>query len=156
MHNFLTEICTLVHICCKIVHCVIWDRFVVGFVQQVDFTQSMHLSISSAVCHITKSHYSDIKMGAMKSQITSLTIVYSTVYSGADQRKHKSSASLAFVRGIHCWPVNYPHKGPVTRKMFPFDDVIMKDCIYRKWKYKMHSDDLIKNTLFMPWSSFVL
>ena len=49
----------------------------------------------------------------------------STVCSGADQRKHQSSASLAFVRGIHRWPVNSPHKGPVTRKMFPFDDVIM-------------------------------
>ena len=52
-------------------------------------------------------------------------IVYSTVYSGTDQRKHQSSASLAFVRGIHRWPVNSPHKWPVTRKMFPFDDVIM-------------------------------
>ena len=43
----------------------------------------------------------------------------------ADQRKHQSSASLAFVRGIHRWPVNSPHKWPVTRKMFPFDDVVM-------------------------------
>ena len=42
-----------------------------------------------------------------------------------DQRKHQSSASLAFVWGIHRWPVNSPHKWPVTRKMFPFDDVIM-------------------------------
>ena len=64
-------------------------------------------------------------MGAIASQITSLTIVYSTVYSGADQRKHQSSASLAFVRGIHRWPVNSPHKWPETRNMFPFDDVIM-------------------------------
>ena len=64
-------------------------------------------------------------MSAMASQITSLTIVYLTVYSGADQRKHKSSWSLAFVRGIHRWPVNSPHKWPVTRKMFPFHDVIM-------------------------------
>ena len=52
-------------------------------------------------------------------------IVYSTVYSGPDQRKHQSSASLASVRGIHWWLVNSPHKGPVTRKMFSFDDVIM-------------------------------
>ena len=57
-------------------------------------------------------------MGAMASQITSLRIVYSTVYSGADQRKHQSSASLVFVRGIHRWPVNSPHKWPVTRKKF--------------------------------------
>ena len=65
-------------------------------------------------------------MGAKASQITSLTIVYSTVYSDADQRKHQSSASLAFVRGIHRGPVNSPHKWPVTRKIIPFDDVIMQ------------------------------
>ena len=51
----------------------------------------------------------------MAFQITSLTIMDSTIYSGVDQRKHQSSASLAFVRGIHRWPVNSPHKGPVTR-----------------------------------------
>ena len=66
-------------------------------------------------------------MGTIASQITSLRTVYSTVYSDADQRKHQSSASLAFVRGIHRGPgpVNSPRKWPVTRKMFPFDDVIM-------------------------------
>ena len=62
---------------------------------------------------------------ARASQITSLTIVYPTVYSGADQRKLQSSASLAFVRGIHRRPVNSLHKGPITWKMSPFDDVIM-------------------------------
>ena len=60
------------------------------------------------------------------SQITSLTIVYSIVYAGADQRKHQSSLSLTFVWGIHRWPVNSPHKRPVTRNMLPFDDVIME------------------------------
>ena len=64
-------------------------------------------------------------MDAIASQISSVTIVYWTIYSGADHRKHQSSASLAFVWGIHRWPVNFPHKGPVTRKMFPFDDAIM-------------------------------
>ena len=68
-------------------------------------------------------HYSDVIMSTMASQITSLTIVYSTVYSSANQRKHQSFASLAFVRGIHWWPVDSQHKWPVTRKMFPFDDV---------------------------------
>ena len=68
-------------------------------------------------------HYCDVIMNAMSPQITSLSIVYSTVYSDADQRKHQSSASLAFVRGIHRGPVNSPHKGPVIRKIFPFDDV---------------------------------
>ena len=52
-------------------------------------------------------------------------IVKSTVYSGVNKRKHQSSALLAFLRGIHRWPVNSSHKGPVTRKMFPLDDVIM-------------------------------
>ena len=66
-------------------------------------------------------------MSAVESQITSILIVCSTICSGADQRKHQSSAALAFGRGIHRWPVNSPHKGPVTRKMFPFDDGIM--CI---------------------------
>ena len=70
-------------------------------------------------------HYGDVIMGAIASQITSLTIVYSTVYSDPDQRKHQSSASLAFVWGIHRGPVKSPHKWPVTRKMFPFDDVII-------------------------------
>ena len=76
------------------------------------------------IIHLT-CHYCDAIMGAMASQIPSLTIVYSTVYSWADQRKHESSASLAFVRGIHRWPVNSPHKAPVTRKTIPFDDVII-------------------------------
>ena len=79
--------------------------------------------------HYALFHYCDVIMGVMASQITSLAIVYSTVYSGVDQRKHKSSASLAFVPRIHRWPVNSPHKWPVTRKMFPFDDVIM--CNYQ-------------------------
>ena len=65
-------------------------------------------------------------MGTMASQITSLTVVCSTVYSGTVQRRHQSSVPLAFVRGIHRWPVNSPHKVPVTRKIVPFDDVIMK------------------------------
>ena len=68
---------------------------------------------------------SDVIMSAMASQITSLLIVCSTVYAGADQRKHQSSASLAFVWVTQRWPVNFPHKWPVIRKMFPFDDATM-------------------------------
>ena len=75
-------------------------------------------------------------MGTIASQITSLTIVYSTVYSDANQRKHQSSASLAFERGIHRGPVSSSHKWPVTRKMFPFDDVIMGPIrTYRQTSY---------------------
>ena len=65
-------------------------------------------------------------MDTISSQITCLTIVCTAVHSGADQKKHQSSASLAFVWGIHRSPVNSPHKGPVTRKMLLFDDVIME------------------------------
>ena len=97
-----------------------------------------HVSTSESTAHacsaigtfryrllVSTNHYNDVIMSATASQVTSLTIVYSIVYSGADKRKHQSSASLAFVRGIHRWPVNSPHTWPVTRKMFPFDDVIM-------------------------------
>ena len=75
-------------------------------------------------------HYNDVIMGSKASQITSLTIVYSAVYSDADQRKHQSSASLAFVRGIHRGPVNSPRKWPVTRKMFSVDDIMRKSALY--------------------------
>ena len=63
-------------------------------------------------------HYIDVIMTTMASQITSLTVVYSTVYSDADQSKHQSSASLAFVWGIHRdrW---IPHiKGQLRGKCF--------------------------------------
>ena len=102
--------------------------------------------LSITTLEILISHYSDVIMTTTASQITSLTIVYSIVYLDADQRKHQSSTSLAFVWGIHRWPVNYPHNRPVTQKMFPFDDIIMW-CLLRihipklwpesftKWKY---------------------
>ena len=77
----------------------------------------IHLvNLIESVCRFL--YYNDDVMGAMASQITSLTIVYSVVYSGENQRKHQSSASLSFVRGIHQWPVNSPHKEPVTWKCF--------------------------------------
>ena len=87
--------------------------------------EKVEVNVNCTVPRISTLHYNDIIMGAMAPQITSFAIVCSTEYSGADQRKYQSSASLAFVRGIHRCPVNSPHKGPLTRKMFPFDDVIM-------------------------------
>ena len=102
------------------------------------------------------SHYSDVIMSAMASLITGVSIVNSTVCSDADQRKHQSSASLAFVRGIHRWPVNSPHKGQVTRKMFPFDDVIMRSFYF--WSllkrcidpdYILHSS--VKKHIWTTW-----
>ena len=81
-------------------------------------------------------------MGAMASQITGVSIVCSAVCSGADGRKHQSFASLAFVRLIHRWPVDSPHKGPVTRKMFP------SSCIPEK--------KLSDNTINSLWPSDVI
>ena len=92
----------------------------------VRFWPGAYSTISISDKYTTVRYDNAVIMGTMASQITSLMIVYSIVYSGADKRKHQSSASLAFVRGIHRWPVNSPHKWPVTRKMFPFDDVIMQ------------------------------
>ena len=103
-------------------------------------------------------YYGDVIMGTMGSQITSLTIVYSTVYSGADQRKHQSSASLSFVRGIHRGQVNSPHNQPVTRKMFPFDDVIMLSMIIDKdndsWFLKEYENAVYKWCPFFSVSMF--
>ena len=96
-------------------------------------------------------YYSDIIMGVMASQITSLTIVYWTVYSGADQRKHQSSVSLAFVQGIHRWPVNSLHKWPVTLKMFPFDyvNVILEKICVVLTNYCIHQHPL--PTISISW-----
>ena len=85
-------------------------------------------------------NYNDVIMDAMASQITSLTSVYSIVYSGVDQRKYQSSTSLAFVLGIHRWPVNSPLKWPATRKLFPFEDVMVLWIIssIHAWCYNIH------------------
>ena len=87
-------------------------------------------------------HYSDVIMDAIASQITSLTIVYSSVYSGANQRKHQSSASLAFVRGIHRWTMNSPHKWPVTRK------IITMTSLWARWRLKSPGHVCLLNRLF--------
>ena len=90
-------------------------------------------------------------MRAIASQITSLAIVYSTVYSDADQRKHQSSAALAFVWGIHRGPVNSPHKWPATRKMFPFDDVIMSQGVAQAAPQR----DVHRSFLYKHWSASI-
>ena len=100
---------------------------------------------------ITTYHYDDVIMTMLASQITSLTVVYSIVYSGVNQRKHQSSASLAFVREIHRGPVNFPHKWPVTRKMFPFDDVIM-----HKHTRKMYMYAFMRMPIHLPFKMIIL
>ena len=76
----------------------------------------------SVLCHLPHSRSLLIQSDINKQ--TGVSIVSSTACSGVNQRKHRSTASLAFVRGIQRRPLDSPHKGPVTRKMFPFDDVI--------------------------------
>ena len=149
MHNKLSNYPTKLHWTCNVLPIIIWCS--TGPVVNISFVpisacrnkrwRWRHNSCAPGSCDLTMPslnmlplkammkwafHYGDVKMGTMASQITSLALVYSTVYSGTDQRKHQSSASLAFVRGIHRGPVNSPHKWLVTRKMFPFDDVIMR------------------------------
>ena len=127
-HNasFRTEMCIFLF---WMVHFEIWNRCIVGFVRLVYW--ACHLAACNYPGTLSyNQHYSDVIISVMASQITGVSIVYSTVCSGADQRKHQSSKSLACVRGIHRSPVSSPHKGPVTRKMFPFDDVIMKSLIH--------------------------
>ena len=111
-----------------------WSFFIPVYVYSILFQSDAYMrqwSVSSLAYRLfgtkllSELHNADVIMIEMASQVTSLAIVYSIVYSDADRRKHQSSASLAFVRGIHWGPVNSPHKWPVTRKMFPFDDVIM-------------------------------
>ena len=108
----------------------------------------------SSRLHKTWGHYNDVIMSAIASQITSLTLVYPIVN---DQRKNQSSASLAFVWGIHRWPVNSPHKGPVTRKMFPFDGVIMDepDIEEEEWERETYTL-LLKSSCFAVDVSYVL
>ena len=69
--------------------CHLWERVSISWVQNQ--------------IPVLIDHYNDVVVSAMASQITSLTIIYSTVLSGADQWKHQSSASLALARGIHRW-----------------------------------------------------
>ena len=83
-------------------------------------------------------HYSDVTMSAMASQFTSISSVYSIVCSGADKRKNQSSASLAFVMGIHRWPLNSPHERPVTRKMFH----MMTSSCFNQWEKTLRVQDL--------------
>ena len=131
--------------------CVTWPKQ-----SECSPTLSFHCAMNISVRRFI--HYNDVIMSTMASQITSLTIVYSIVYSDADERKHQSSASLAFAWGIHRRPVNSPHKGPVTRKVFLFDDVIMPIavvsklllyiptlCKYSVWNLKL-SHNIIANS----------
>ena len=90
-------------------------------------------------------HYSDVVMNTRASQITGTSIVSPAICSGADQRNHQSSASLAFVRVIHRPLSGSPHQGPVTRKIFPFDDVIMNSSLLT------HENVMVRRRFLYHW-----
>ena len=119
-------------------HMICWGEagdfhWLLEYLPLTAITLNQEHGLASAGCMITHdcfigiSHYNEVIMGAMASRLTGVSVVYSTGFSDADQRKHQSTASLALVRGIHKWAVNSPHKKPVTRKMFSFDDVFMPE-----------------------------
>ena len=124
---------------------IIWQRLPCNYdaivCRKKAFALAFHDRYGSTV------HYSDVIMSAMASQTTGVSILYTTVCSGVDQRKHQSSVSLAFVMGIHRSPANSPHKGPVTRKMLPFDDVIMLianlPTVFVEWVIIVFDDDFL-------------
>ena len=102
------------------------------------FCLGLNVFIQRLINSLWSIHYSDVIVGTMVSQINNLTIVYSTIYSCSDWRKHQCSTSLAFVQGIRWWLVNSPHKWPVTCKMFPFDDIMGAIWHLRSWPSMVH------------------
>ena len=106
----------------------------------------------------------DVTMSIMASQITSILIICFTVCADADKKKHQSSASLAFVRGIHQWPVNSFHKGPLTPNRCLFADLVM--FLALKWlfvnKAKQNKTDQmhrlnwnIQFNVWISWAKYV-
>ena len=96
-------------------------------------------------------HYNDVIMGVMVSYITNLTIFYSMVYSGTDQRKRQSPASLAFVRGIHQGLVNSTDKWPVIQNLIPFSNFVHYECSICPWNGPNGNHNWSTLWLQMPW-----
>ena len=101
---------------------------VIKYFQFLILKSPLFVTETSGETELSAGNISDVIVGAMVSQITSVLSVYSTICSGVKEKKYQSSAPLAFVRGIHWWPLNSPHKGPVTWKMFSFGPFIMNNC----------------------------
>ena len=99
---------------------IVKQEYIWSYFHIISIENNINLSRSISITVLSEWAWWHLKLPASQ-------LFTQTVYSGADLRKHKSSTSLAFVRGIHQWLVISLHKGPVTRKMFLFDDVIMSD-----------------------------
>ena len=124
-HNKAQQSKNRVHISWDILYLATLMSDLGGLIQWTGFAEGNVFKTKGMWTYQYVWHCSDVIMGAMASQITRFSFVYSAVCSDSDQRKRQCSAPLVFVRGIHRWPVNSPHKGPVTRKIISFDDVIM-------------------------------
>ena len=107
-----------------------------------------YMNFISGSFQLINSYYNNVIISAKAPQISGLMVIFSTVYSDADQRKYQSSASLAFVRGIHRWPVYDPQKKASNAEKFPFDDVIMIHSWFMnmaQW-FQTKNDDQLTST----------
>ena len=111
-------------------HCIIWNGLVIKWIQSSYISVKSHWRYGVSNRWQLEYLFNNL-LGLIKGW-------HQSVCSGADQGKYQSAASLAFVSGIHRWPVNSPHQGPITRKMLPFDDVIML-CLQRSSYAKSNS-----------------
>ena len=122
----------------RLIYCT-WELNIMAFFQSVSFLSrwiglSLHGSLLNHWQWITMNAYVDSQSCWLPIIVTSLWTrcrlesLDSRLFTQpfTDKRKNQSSVPLVFVRGIHRWPVNSPHKGPVTPKVFPFDDVIIR------------------------------
>ena len=131
--NGITSMSMAVLLGCGVVSENIGEKYLLDWIQIKILSQLIFRmpNLWTLLYYLRHCHYTDVMMSAMSSQITGVYIVCTTVDSRAGQRKYQSTASMAFVTGIHQWPVNSSHQRPVTRKMFLFDDVIM--CLWYEW-----------------------
>ena len=106
--------------------------------------------------HICKLHYNDVIMSMMTSQIRSVSIVYWTICSGADQRKHQSSVSLAFVRGIHRWRGKCFHfMASSCQPICSCLNVLKPNVSWEAHSLRLYADTLGQQPHYMTWNIYI-
>ena len=123
--SLLTSIAHVAIECLSVVRILSANTSQNDYFTKINIETGMGLQARACTLNHKPTHYCVVIMNAMASQITGVSIVYSTVCADADPKNIKPPRYWPFVRGIHRWPVDSPHKGPVTWKLFPLDDVIM-------------------------------
>ena len=143
--------------CMKSAFCIRRNEMVLSGIHDFSPTSFIHIILSSRLLHLwcplISLHWRhNERNGVLNHQPH-------VFFAAADQRKHQSSSPLPFVRGIHRWPLNSPHKWPVTRKMFPFDDVIIYVVVNFLIAWKIHVFSTfyaavkVKRLYFSTWNS---